>query len=469
MGWMLANRLPLPFVEAAYATEVGQISKPVNSGFGIHLIRVEDARKNPGEVNARHILKLTARKSPEDAAKAKEQIDSLYTVLTAPGADFADVARRESEDPGSARNGGDLGWFGSGAMVAPFDSAAFSLAENVISKPFPTSYGWHIVEVLGHRPVKSRAEADAELKASVMNSENGQLPELRRLEQLRADFNSHLIDKNLDAIRDMIAKAGAYDSAMIVQLSTCNIPVVSVDGREYPVSDVIKNVAATASKDADNARGLIASAASAYMDNLTRARERQRLMETNPDYRNLVNEYSDGILLFEVSKDKVWDRAANDREGLDRYFEAHKANYKFDEPRYKAFIIFAANDSIAQVVEDYTKTLGDVNPRTFGKEMRDKFGRDVRVERVIAKKGENPITDYLGFGAEKPEAKNITWHNYFPFRGKIINEPEEADDVRGLVTTDYQNALDEEWVVELKKKYPVKINKKVLKTVTEIK
>lgn len=469
MNWFMPERFPLSFVEMAYATEVGEISEPVNSGYGIHLIRVNAKRKNPGEVRARHILKLTARKTPEEAAKAKPQIDSLYNVLTAPGADFADIARRESEDPGSASRGGDLDWFSSGAMVAPFDSAAFTLADSVISKPFRTSYGWHIVQVLGHRPLKSRAEMEKELRGYVLGTEKGMLPEQKHLESLRTRLNSHVIESNLDVIRDMIAKAGAYDSTMIAKLKTMDLPVVSVDGKEYPVSDVMAGVAITASKDADNARSLIASAAERYMNERTMARGRELLMETNSEYRNLVNEYSDGILLFDISKKKVWDRAATDLEGLDKYFAEHKDRYTFDEPRYKAFIIFAANDSIAGVVEEYTKTLGEVNPRTFAKEMREKFGRDVRVERVIAKKGENAITDYLAFGGEKPESKKISWHNYFAFRGKIITAPEDADDVRGKVTTDYQNTLEEEWVEQLRKQYRVDINKKVLKKVKEVK
>ncbi len=470
MGWMLTGRYPMAFEDAAYSIKIGEISKPVNSGFGYHLVRVDNERPNPGEVKARHILKLTARKSPEEAARAKEQIDSIYNVLMG-GADFADVARRESEDPGSKANGGELDWFSSGVMVAPFDSAAFSMEEGVISKPVSTAYGWHILEVTGRRPMKSFDDALPQLKGIIENSEKGLIPEQKYLEQMSAKYNSHLLENNLEKIEKLVAaNAGGYDSTMIASLKTMALPVAVVNGKEIPVSAAMKRVAVTASTDATNARRLITSAAKSEMDRATREQARIDLMDTNPDYRNLVNEYTDGILLFDISQDKVWQRASNDREGLEAYFKSHRDNYKFDEPRYKAYIIFTNSDSLETEIKAYLTTLGDraVNPQEFNKELREKFGKHVRAERVIAKKGENAITDYLAFGGPMPDKKKLSWSNFFPFRGVIIEQPVEADDVRSKVTTDYQNELEKQWIKQIKAKYPVKIDKKVLKTVKEI-
>lgn len=470
MGWMISGRYPAAFEDAAYALKKGEISQPVNSGYGYHLIRIENDRVNPGEVKARHILKLTARKSPEEAAKAKEQIDSIYNVLMG-GADFADVARRESEDPGSKANGGELDWFGSGMMVAPFDSAAFSMDEGVISKPIQTAYGWHILEVTGHRPMKTFDEIEGELKGLINNSEKGALPQQKYLEDITKKYNSHLLEENLDKIEKMIeGYVNGYDSLAIANLSKMDLPVAVVNGKDIPVKAVMKRVAITASKDAKNARKLISAAAKSEMDRASREQARIDMMDTNPEYRNLVNEYTDGILLFDISQDKVWQRASNDREGLEAYFKAHRDNYKFDEPRYKAYIIFTTSDSLETEIKTYLNSLGDrvINPQEFNKELRDRFGKNVRAERVIAKKGENAITDYLAFDGPMPNKKQLSWSNFFPFRGHIIEQPAEADDVRSKVTTDYQNELEKQWVNQLKSKYPVKIDKKVLKTIKEI-
>lgn len=470
MGWIMPGRYPAPFEDAAYSLSVGEISQPVNSGFGFHLVRVDAVKPNPGEVKARHILKLTARKSPEDAAKAKEQIDSIYNVLMA-GGDFADIARRESEDPGSKANGGELDWFSSGTMVAPFDSAAFSMAEGVISRPIQTNYGWHIIEVTGYRPMKTRAEAESLLKGWLLNSEKGSIPAERFMEKMKQKYNSRLLTKNLDKIEEMIASnPGGFDSVMIAQLNISDIPVAEVNGKGIAVREVMKNMPATGSKDVKNARALLNSAAQSEVNIRTREQAQIDMINTNPDYRNLVNEYSDGILLFDISQDRVWQKATNDREGLEAFFKAHRKDYSFDEPRFKGVVVFTTSDSLENVVKDYLNSLdkSKINTANLGKELREKFGKHVRAERVIAKKGENAITDFLAFGGEKPEGKNISWSNYFAFMGQIIEQPQEADDVKSKVVTDYQNQLEKEWVNELRKKYPVKVDNKVLKTVKEI-
>lgn len=469
MGWIVADRLPASFVDKSYATPTGEISDPVNSGFGVHLIRVEDRRKNPGEVRARHILKLTARIPEEEAALAKSRIDSIYTVLKN-GADFADVASRESQDPGTARRGGDLDWFGAGMMVQPFDSLSFALPENFISEPFQTSFGWHILEVTGHRAPKSREEMASQLQNSFLQSEKGTVPEQKFLEKAKIEYNTKLNKENLDLIENMIKENPAgYDSVMVARLSVMDLPVASAGDVQIPLSDVMKKVPVTASTGAANARGLIASTASRAMDLKTLELVRDKLSDSNPDYRNLVNEYSDGILLFDISQQRVWQKAANDHEGVEKFFKKNRKKYAFDEPRFKGYVVFTNSDSLETAVKEYLSTLKTVDPKTLNKDLREKFGKDVRAERVIAKKGENPISDYLGFGGPRPDSSKMSWHNVFAFRGKIINNPEEADDVRGQVTTDYQNALEAEWIKELRKKYPVTINKEVLDTVSEIK
>lgn len=468
MGWMTAERLPMPFVDMAYATPVGEISTPVNSGFGFHLIRVEDERPNPGEVHGRHILKLTRNVSSEQAEQAKVAIDSIYNVLVG-GADFAYVATRESQDPGSARRGGDLDWYGAGMMVQPFDSLSFALEDGVISKPFQTAFGWHILQIIEHRPAKSRQEMTATLQAIVNGSDKANLSQTKYREGLVDKYNGHLIDKNLDAIEKQIAaNPGGYDSTMVAKLSTMTLPVAQVAKTKITLAQVMPDVSITSSTDAKNARMLITTAAQKHIGNVAMDIERDAMLVTNADYRNLINEYSDGILLFDISQQRVWQRAANDREGMEKYFAEHKDKYTFDEPRFKGYIIFTANDSLENAIKDYLKTVTTVNHKTFNKELRDKFGKDVRAERVIAKKGENPITDYLAFDGPRPDDSKLSWSNFFTFRGKIVDNPEEVDDIRGQVATDYQNALEEEWLKELRAKYPVKIDKKVLGTVKEL-
>ncbi len=466
MGWMNPGRFPWPFEEAAYNTKVGEISGVVNSGYGIHIIHVDQRRQNPGEVEAAHILKLTARKSEEDAAKAKFQIDSIYNVVKANPAAFNEVAKAESEDPGSRDKGGELGYFGPGMMVAQFDSVAFALNDGEISEPFKTSYGYHIIYRTNHRPIKSFEEMRTQLEAQVNNGERALLPRQRKTQQLVKKYKAQLNEKSLTSLKSTInANAGGYDSAMVAQLKKSTLPMFTVNGKSTPLSEVMPGVVATASKDADNAVLLIRSASQSLMERKAQDAERDNLAQENTEYRNLVNEYRDGILLFEIANRNVWERAAADKEGLEAYFKANKDKYQWTEPKFKGYVVFATGDSIMEEAKTYSATVKDLDHEAFVKAMRDKFGRDVRVERVIAAKGENAITDYLAFGGELPQNDNLRWKHYFAFNGRIINQPEEAADVRGLVTTDYQNQLEADWVKSLRSKYTYKIDQKVLKQV----
>lgn len=465
MNWLVPGRFPWPFEEMAYKTPVGQISPIVDSGYGYHIILVNDRRPSLGQVRVAHILKLTVRKSEEEAARAKQQIDSLYKVVTAPGADFGAVAKAESEDPGSAPNNGFIDWFGSGMMVAEFDSVAFALPEGEISKPVKTAYGYHIVKNLGHRAPLPLDSVKATLQGQINNDERSQRPARVYLDRVIANYKGHILDAGLDRIEKQLADGAGYDSLAREALKVSDIPVFEINGKKYPVSGVMPYVNTTASKDPKNARRLIESAARQSLETEAYNLERQNLYETNPDYRNVVNEYRDGILLFDISNSRVWEAASKDKAGLEKYFKAHKNDYRWEKPKYKGFIVFATSDSLLNIAKDFVNSLGDsFNKDTFADLMSKRFDRSVKVERIIAAQGDNPISDYLFFNGPKPEGKNLTWKYYFGFGGHLAQQPEEAIDVRGQVTTDYQNALEREWVQELRKKYPVKINKKVAAT-----
>lgn len=464
MGWISAGRYPWPFEQAAYDTPKGGLSKIIDSGFGYHLIRVEDERPSKGEVHASHILKLTRDVPKEELPAQKAAIDSIYEVVAA-GADFADVATRESQDPGSARRGGDLGWFGSGMMVAEFDSVAFALADGEISKPFTTAFGYHIIKRHGHRGVEPLEDAKMKIMQWMSRDERADEPRRARYKQLADKYGILEMKANQMALKQkLIDKGLVCDSAALAALAVDQTPLVRIgdqdlvsvaqayaalDGREF------RSAAETATAIIDKAREMT--------DDIIRDRAVSELETDNADYRNLVNEYRDGIMLFEISNRNVWDRASKDKEGLENYFRKNKSKYAWDKPRFKSYVLFAASDSLLDVAAAYADSLSTDDPETFVADMRKHFGKSIKIERVIAAQGENAITDYLAFGGEKPEAKNRRWSAYRAYKGRLLDQPEEAADVRGAATTDYQALLEKEWVKSLHKKYKVKINKKVLK------
>lgn len=459
MGWMSANQYPYSFELTAYNTPVGTISPVIQTDFGHHIVKVHGRRPARGEVLVQHILKLTQGKNEVEKAQQKAAIDSIYTLLRN-GADFDSLAIALSEDPGSARNGGKLPWFGPGRMVPEFEEASFALENGAISEPFATSYGYHIVKRLDWKGIKPFNEAKDAIIGTMNHDMRSNMPEEAKLNELKKTYKSTVNKSTLAMVTDEIKAHGQLDSAVVDKFRNSRAPLLSVGKKVIPLCDVIGEVPLYSVAKAESGVAIVNNIFNKALDKATIETEREALAGKYPDYRNLVNEYRDGMLLFEVSNRNVWDKASKDKEGLEAYFKANRTKYNWEKPHFKGYIVFTPNDSVETAVKDYIAA-NNVTADSINTVMRREFGRDVKVERVIAAKGDNAIIDAVAFGAEKP-APTGKWTNYFAFEGRVIAFPEEAADVRGTVTTDYQSQLEKEWVASLRSKYPVKINQKLL-------
>lgn len=461
MGWLPVTRTPYTFEDAAYQTPVGEISPVVATPFGFHIVKVNAERPARGQVLVEHILKLTQGLSPEEAAVKKAQIDSIYAVVTAPGADFEAVAKAESEDPGSAQAGGKLPWFGTGQMVSEFETVSYDLPNGAISEPFPTSYGYHIVHKLDSKAVPAYDEALPALKKAIANDERGKMGRVRRLQQLERQFAGQQMPQALDPVRQQIARAGSIDSSLLASLAASDLVVGRVNDHDITLAEAMEGFKPNVQAPTDMQVAMVEQAVARAYENALLDCAREDLALTNPEYRNLLNEYRDGILLFEISDREVWSRAKKEPEELARYFDQHRGEYTWQQPRFKGFVVFAATDSVGELADKY---LNDhhVGADSVATVLRSRFGKDVKATPVLAHKGENPIVDYLAFSGEKPE-KAGRWAVYFPYLGRVISAPEEVSDERGAVTTDFQNALEQQWLQTLRQLYPAKVNKKVLK------
>ena len=460
MGFITPGRFPASFEDVAYTTPVGTISEVFATPFGWHIVKVNGTRPAQGMVLAEHILKLTQGLSDEEAAHKKAQIDSIYTLVTN-GGDFEAIAMAESDDPGSKRNGGKLNWFGTGQMVPEFEAACFALKNGEISEPIKTSYGYHVIKRLDWKGLDPIDKVAPQIKQAIANDDRGRLARTRKLEQLYGKFKASINEQNLAATKEQIEAVGALDSALVANFLTSDRTMATVNGKKIPLSEIAYDLPQKPQGSVADQCALLEQRTREALNNAVYDAEREALATENADYRNLINEYRDGMLLFEVSDRKVWSKAKKDKEGLEKYFNEHRANYKWDAPKYKAYVVFATSDSIMNEAQKLLNSR-QIAPDSLALELRKEFGKDVKIEKVIAAKGENNITDYLGFGAEKPEAKG-RWKYYFPYKGRVVEAPEEVSDVRGAVTGDYQNQLEQEWIASLKKQYPAKINKKVLK------
>ncbi len=466
MGWMVANSYPYAFEVAAFNLPEGQISDVIDSGVGFHVLKGGKRRPARGKVKAAHILKLTQGKSDADKQKAKAQIDSLYQLVIANPSLFNHLASTNSEDPGSARQGGVLPAFGTGEMVAEFDSVAFALADNEISEPFATSYGYHIIKKIGSEPIASMESIKPRLLARITSPQDPRYLMVRdnQTKKLAKKHKGSLNEKNLQAMRQDVKTLG-LDSVLFAKWNAApmaDMQVFSVDGKPTKLAGIVDNINKVripasdyAVKELDNIIDML------YNRELVKAEE-DALLTEQPDYANLLREYVDGSLLYEVSVRKVWDKAAKDTEGLKAYFEANRDNYKWTEPRAKGFLVQAVNDSVGQLVRERAAGLAaDSLVQTIRKEFKGKAA----IDRVLVSKGTNAMVDNIMFGGPESTPTNSKYTVYFMINPRLISEPEEVADVKGMVTSDYQNEFQQAWENELRKKYPVKVNEKVLRKV----
>ena len=461
-GFISSGMFPYSFENEVYNTPVGQISKPFKTQFGIHMIRVNGVR-NRDDVHAKHILKLFPQNATEEQkAVCKAQIDSIYLLLKN-GANFEELAKAESQD-GSARNGGELGWFGRGRMVKPFEDVAFALNDGEISEPFASQFGYHIVKKVAHG-IAPLSELRPNIENAINRDERAVLIKERRLSDLKNMYGYRLnpeLEKFLTS--KLMENGNQYDSLFVAQnIKDSKMPLFTYGGKKEAIlSQLLPQLNPKARfNNVDAAKSFILSGVDALADKVLGDYHARELVKSNPEYRNLLNEYRDGMMLFEISNRRVWKAASKDTVGLEQYFAEHRANYTWDEPHFKGIILSARNDSVLNLVKaEMMKMSSD----TLTDGLHHKFGTDIRMERMVVKKGDNPLADYLAFHeGDKPERKG--YEEFIILEGGVIAQPEEMADVRGAVTSDYQDVLEQRWKQELARKYPAKINKKVLKQV----
>lgn len=458
MGWIHGSQFPYPFEVTAWNTPIGEVSEVIeDSPYGYHIIQPLEEQPDK-QVKVRHILLLTRGRDADAIKQIKETADSLYQVLK-DGADFADVAKRYSQDPGSANRGGDMPWFGRGQMVAEFEDESFTQPVGAISEPFKTTFGYHIIKKEGERDGITAEEALPRINASMARDERAQAPRRAMLKRYMADNNIVINPAMLKKAHLKLNKYQKIDSAIMVNLEKDGTKLATYKTGKLTMGDVVKRMPKlTMSPEA--AIMVFDRYANDALDEAVTAEMRNGLQQNNAEYRNLVNEYRDGILLFEVSNSNVWDRGNTDTEGQKEYFEQHRGDYVWAAPKYKMVIVSAMNDSIGRAAEQWLKE-NPVEVDSLVQALRAKFGRNIKAERKIMAEGEDPVVDYLGFGHKNP-GKVGRWVYYFPYEKELLEQPAEPRDVRGELVPDYQNWLEKQWVEQLRKKYPVVINQKEL-------
>lgn len=455
-----AGSVPYRFEDEAYLTPIGEYSPVFSTSYGLHILKVKSREDNPGEVKVRHILKLTRDKSPEEAAMQKNAIDSIYTLLKN-GANFQEIASVETEDPSGKNMGGDLPWFGKGRMVPEFETTAYALADGEISQPIQTSYGWHIILKEGSKPVESLDNMRQDLTDLLERDYRKGLIIRRAIDKYAKRNKLKTNTKLLEKAKTLVASEGLGQEVR-GKLADMKGSLMTLGNKTLTMADIIKYIPQTVGDDAVRA---LTEAYNQGRQQFVSQDMLATLPDREPNYRNLRNEYSDGLLMFEVSNQEVWNRANKDLEGLEAFYQQHKTDYTWDKPHYLGYVVSATNDSIATEAVKFLNTL-NVEDNQLGTELRKKFGNNAKVERVNAAMGEYPIIDYIAFDGQLPTTDK-RWKAFRQYRGKIKDQPSAAMEVKGRVSVDYQKQLEADWMKSLRERYPVSVDREYLKKMLE--
>lgn len=448
-GWVVSGVYPPEFEDGAWGTPVGEVSEVITTPYGYHLVKVLDRRPSAGQIHASHILVPT-----------KEKADSLYVVVTS-GADFAEVAKANSTC-GSAPQGGDLGWFGRGQMVQPFEKAAFELADGAISAPIETKFGWHIIKKHESR-MPDKADVMEKIKAQAARDERARIPQTTRAEQLKKQYKSQILEQGRKKLLTMIADSGYQ--ATVNALKTDNTPLFQVEDSIVTISDYFMPAPPSVNPRLDPAGQArqVDEILGKRLNSIVLAYESNRLGNKYPEFKNVDREYREGLMVYAVSDKHIWQRPTEDPAALDAYFQEHRSEYTYDRPHWKGYIIYATTDSLIQEVNKFLEETKP-EPAQVGQVLKEQFPKHIRIERVVLPEKNNQVVDYIAFGGSEPTFHKSVMMRYFTtYLGHMIDAPEEVADVRGRVTEDFTRTLERQWVKELRQTYPVKVNEKVLK------
>ena len=465
LGYFTVFDMVYPFETGAYNTKEGQVSMPVRSDFGYHIIKVQSITDAMGSIQAAHIfLQLPYDAPEEDVAAMKQKADNIYKeLMDKDGKNWSEKVRQYSDDKGTAIRDGALSPFPVSRIVPEFVEACKSIEVGQIAKPVRTNYGFHIIKLIGKSGVNTFDKEKQGLAERIEKDMRSKKSEELVLKQVKNEYKFKQNDKNLEAFIATVDSSilqKAYEPSDKIDL---NATLFSLEGKPTTVSDFVKYIKENATKQKFVTPTTYAyqlyetfsnGAAMDYAD--------AHLEDKYPEFKALVQEYRDGILLFDLMDKEVWDKAVKDTLGLKEFHEHNASKYMWEDRVYATIITVTKPESLPKV-----KALLDSGVELDS--LRNIVHRDsipaVFVRRGYYQKGDNNHVDQtewkVGVRNEIPSTVDQST-TIVCIREVRQPEPKTLKEARGLVTSDYQVELEQKWVQSLKERYPVKINETVL-------
>ena len=469
LGYFSAFRMVYPFENAVFSTAVGKVSKPFRTKFGYHIVKVVDKRANRGEVTVAHIMILKPASlsekpiaSPDD--KSKATIDEIYKKIQQ-GESFESLAQQFSEDKSSASKGGVLQRFGSGQLSSEeFENAAFSLQnKNDISLPFQSQFGWHIVKLIEKHSIKTLVDMKSELEEKVRKDERSLLITNSLAKKLRNTYSFSKDQKAITAVKKVLtdefytqtweqpSNSKDFEKTILVINENKKIPAIqflnfihSQQKSKLKIKPIGKLVDVLFEKFIDE------QIMNDYNDNLE---------NVFPEFKYVMDEYRDGLLLFDLMDREIWTRAKSDTLGIQEFYNNNRINYQWKK-RVEVDIFSSTNKSTIE------KAIQLVKKGMSNEAMKEKINKEGKVN-IMVKSGIYEEDDAIlsSFQKVTKGISDIVFKDnyYFILNVREIKEagPKLFAECKGKVMSDYQQFLESNWVNDLKKEFEVKLQPEV--------
>ena len=461
LGYFSAFRMVYPFENAAYKTAVGSVSKPFRTRFGYHILKVADKRMNRGEVSVAHIMIMKpATPDAELHDKAKQTINDIYKKLQQ-GESFESLAGQFSEDKSTASKGGALQRFGSGQLTSQeFEDVAFGLKEKgELSQPFQSQFGWHIVKLIDRFPLQPLEELKVDIENKIKRDDRSLLITNSLAKKLRAKYVIKTDAKLLVKTKKTVTNAFYEQNWVIPSSNEFQATLVTIENnKKLTALDFLEFVSSQQKSNAKTRpiQNLTNELFEKWLDEQVITYHNDNLENEFPEFRFVMDEYRDGLLLFDLMEKEIWNKAKNDTVGLEKFRLDNIKNYQWKE-RMDVDIFSSTDEKVIKKAQSYLKKGKSIDFIKQKLNVNDKIN-------VIVKSGlfENDYDVLPEFAITKTGVtKIVAKGNYFfvtnvkeikPAQPKLLNE------TKGKLVSDYQQFLENNWVDELRKEFNIKIN-----------
>ena len=458
LGYFTAFNMVYPFESAAYELEVGDLSMPVRSQYGYHLVKLLDRRSASGIVRVRHIFFASNGKSSlQEQQRAERSANEIYTRLEG-GEDFISLLEF-SEDRKTKDAMGELPEFGINKMMPAFEEAAFSLeAPGDYSAPVETSIGWHVIQLIEKKPLPSFDELKSELKKKVKRDTRSRVGATRFMKRLKTEYNFDIDERWLGRTMNLVDKnAFGTGTWEIPTLSRDRVVATFANEKIYQ-SEVLEFWAKNQNQSSEAVRvEFLRVLFNAYSNDRMIAYEDGQLESKHADFRNLVREYKEGILLFDLTQEAVWNKAAQDSAGIANHYELIKEDYRWED-RVQATYWVTTDEKLAKKIAKWTAK----NKVDKVKELlENEDALSVAIQNGTYEKDDNSVIvavwqqDSGTFGPIELDNGSFAVVQIDEF---IPSAPKALNEIKGLVIASYQDTLEKEWINALKLKFEVNVN-----------